>query len=154
MRSVRSARQLTPIGALSMKNTKRTYNSVKEKERNSKRKEWMRLYRSKPEVKEKARLYHKRPEVKLRDQSQRLVRKYGINLQNYNELMKVQNECCKICKINLSSALPVVDHNHVTKEVRGILCHKCNVVLGLTKEDPKILAALIQYISTNGVINE
>lgn len=39
-----------------------------------------------------------------------------------------------------------VDHNHKTGEVRGMLCGPCNRAVGLLKDDPERMAALIHYL--------
>lgn len=79
--------------------------------------------------------------------------KYGINLYQYEELLKSQNNVCAICKNpetmtkktgilqNLS-----VDHCHKTGKVRGLLCSKCNTGIGYFREDIKIFENAIEYI--------
>lgn len=44
-----------------------------------------------------------------------------------------------------------VDHSHTTGNVRGRLCHNCNVSLGLLKEDKSRIMGLITYIESEGV---
>lgn len=38
------------------------------------------------------------------------------------------------------------DHNHETGKFRGWICHRCNVILGLAKEEVIILEKLIEYL--------
>lgn len=40
----------------------------------------------------------------------------------------------------------VVDHCHKTLEIRGILCHHCNMLLGNAHDDPRILLAAVEYL--------
>ena len=40
----------------------------------------------------------------------------------------------------------VLDHCHKTNKVRGWLCNKCNVILGMADDDVDRLAALIAYV--------
>jgi hypothetical protein len=40
----------------------------------------------------------------------------------------------------------VVDHNHDTGEVRGILCHSCNTALGRFGDDVWLLQAALDYL--------
>ena len=82
-----------------------------------------------------------------------LKRMYGIDLNDYEEMLKEQNYCCKICKKNINTlnkghkkAL-CVDHCHKTKKVRGLLCDSCNRGIGLLKEDLNILEEAIKYLS-------
>lgn len=39
-----------------------------------------------------------------------------------------------------------VDHSHTTGEVRGILCHYCNLALGLMEDDTERIKALANYL--------
>lgn len=76
-------------------------------------------------------------------------RKYNINEEYYNNLLKNQNNSCAICKtpfIDFSRRNLHLDHNHKNNKVRGILCIYCNNLLGLAKEDINILSNAIEYI--------
>jgi hypothetical protein len=42
----------------------------------------------------------------------------------------------------------LIDHNHETGEVRGLLCYSCNTALGLSRDDPVRLRALALYVET------
>lgn len=48
---------------------------------------------------------------------------YNITLDEFNRLAEKQNNKCAIC--NQQKRL-VVDHDHDTQKVRGLLCVKCN----------------------------
>jgi Recombination endonuclease VII len=39
-----------------------------------------------------------------------------------------------------------VDHDHATGKVRGLLCHTCNVALGLLQDSPGLLANALSYV--------
>jgi len=58
---------------------------------------------------------------------------------------------CEVCGTLGSSQRKGLqyDHNHTTKKFRGWLCTGCNTTLGLVKENPKILKALIKYLKVN-----
>ena len=82
-------------------------------------------------------------------------KKYKINTKPYNKMLKEQNNLCAICgekesvvdsrwKTKRSMA---VDHNHKTGKIRGLLCTKCNLALGLVNEDINILSAMIDYLN-------
>lgn len=78
--------------------------------------------------------------------------KFGISIEDYKAKIVAQNGVCAICykpetaarggKIKMMS----VDHDHATGEVRDLLCHACNVVLGLAKDDPEILRKAADYL--------
>lgn len=77
--------------------------------------------------------------------------KYGITLAEYHKTIKDQNNQCPLCDIIFDSAptrntKPVVDHNHSTGKVRAIICHPCNVSIGLIKENTETLNRMIKYL--------
>lgn len=65
--------------------------------------------------------------MKIIDRRRSLKRKYGITIDDYNKMFIEQNGKCFIC--GLEKKL-VVDHDHKTGEIRKLLCHGCNTVLG------------------------
>lgn len=73
--------------------------------------------------------------------------KYGITLAERDQMLADQGGRCLICRTeNWGRKGPCVDHCHNTTEVRGLLCSKCNTLIGLANEDPIILAAAIEYL--------
>lgn len=83
--------------------------------------------------------------MKARDNAYK--RLYGITLEYYNALFIQQSGKC-VCgkhQSELDRAL-VVDHNHETKVVRGLLCPGCNLAIGNAKENPETLIVLANYL--------
>jgi hypothetical protein len=39
-----------------------------------------------------------------------------------------------------------IDHNHITKQFRGIICHHCNVILGFAKDSAAVLRQAADYL--------
>lgn len=72
-----------------------------------------------------------------------LKHKYGMTVSEYEKMLIDQNNKCKICQ-EVSDL--VIDHNHKTGIVRGLLCHHCNTMLGLAKDSPQILEGAIAYL--------
>jgi len=72
-----------------------------------------------------------------------LKRTYGLTLSEYKEQCATQDNRCEICDIQCSL---VVDHDHDTGEVRGLLCNNCNTGIGLLKDEPEVLKKAIEYI--------
>lgn len=72
-----------------------------------------------------------------------LMKKYNISLDRYNEMVKEQNGLCWICE---QEADLVVDHDHETEEVRGLLCNLCNTSLGGFKDSTDSLKKAIKYL--------
>lgn len=78
---------------------------------------------------------------------QRWIRKYGITPERYEELLAEQNGGCAICGQACSTGQFLsVDHDHVTGEVRGLLCRQHNRALGLFDDDPELLRISRDYL--------
>ena len=83
-----------------------------------------------------------------------LQRNYGMTLQEYEHLLTKQGHKCALCKktfaadVSARNALaPVIDHDHDTGEVRGIVHSNCNKLLGFADDDKRKLQLAIQYLS-------
>lgn len=80
-----------------------------------------------------------------------LYQNFGIRIADYNKMFLEQGGCCKICKINQSKLRRAlaVDHNHITGQIRGLLCDTCNAGIGYLKADDgiQLLNNAITYIS-------
>lgn len=75
--------------------------------------------------------------------------KYGITSEDYNAMFLKQEGKCEICKIhqsNINRTL-VIDHCHATNKVRALLCHKCNLAIGLMNESIESLKSAMNYIN-------
>jgi hypothetical protein len=77
--------------------------------------------------------------------------KYGISNQHFRVLLLVQEGRCAICGRTPEEASPgrpqlVVDHNHDTGKVRGLLCHPCNAGMGLLQDDIDTLEKALAYL--------
>lgn len=72
--------------------------------------------------------------------------KYGITQEQYDEMVRRQNGLCAICEHAPIQKVLVVDHDHKTGVIRGLLCDACNVGLGRFGDDPKLLRAALRYL--------
>jgi len=72
---------------------------------------------------------------------------YGITKDQYNSLLQLQNELCAICqqKETIHKYL-LVDHDHLTNKIRGLLCSNCNVALGRFKYNTEVIMMAIKYL--------
>jgi len=64
-------------------------------------------------------------------------------------MIKGQNYKCLSCEEDLrklETQRVHVDHDHVTGRIRGILCYKCNISLGLLNENVKLINKLAIYV--------
>lgn len=83
-------------------------------------------------------------------EARRLLRQYGVTIQQIDRLLTRQKNRCAICKNPFSSAKARhIDHCHSRKKVRGILCQLCNMALGLLKDSPALLRAAAKYLERN-----
>ena len=78
-------------------------------------------------------------------------RLYKLSDEAYNEMLKAQNGCCKICRFKPSEGQRelAVDHNHKTGLIRGLLCMRCNRVIGMANESIGRLEGVIKYLQNN-----
>lgn len=72
-------------------------------------------------------------------------RTYGIDVATYAAMLLRQHGGCAICRQESDKPL-VVDHDHGSGKVRGLLCNACNTGLGFFKDDPAALATAITYL--------
>ena len=77
-----------------------------------------------------------------RDATQRW--RYKLEPLDRAALLAAQDGGCAICQT--FAGRMVVDHEHASGRVRGILCDSCNVALGHFRDDPVVLAEAIGYL--------
>ena len=76
--------------------------------------------------------------------------RYGLVQEEFLALLQAQEYACAVCQE--SSYGLVVDHNHDTGAVRGLLCPSCNKLLGMAKEKPCVLQkAKVYLLMHNGL---
>lgn len=76
-------------------------------------------------------------------------RKYGISLEQYDSMFTSQGGCCAVCgrpETYKNRSNLAVDHDHMTGEVRSLLDHRCNTVMGMMGDDPDLLEAAAAYL--------
>lgn len=114
-----------------------------------KHKENVRRYRARLDVDDpewRERRWRKNRDRRLRD-------KYDITLEEWEVIFTEQNKRCAICgSTDPKSPGWPTDHDHVTGQVRGILCSECNGALGLFHDDVEILQAAIEYLSASRLV--
>lgn len=84
----------------------------------------------------------------------RNLAKYGLTIAEYEAMLISQDYRCAICRLpethvhgTTKKVQPLsVDHDHATGRVRGLLCHACNITVGTSREDIRILLATIEYL--------
>lgn len=79
-----------------------------------------------------------------------LLRTYGITQKEREAMNEAQGGLCASCghpptgKGHTSKLF--LDHCHATGKIRGLLCHPCNVALGLLRDDPVRIRALLTFV--------
>lgn len=89
-----------------------------------------------------------RKENTARHRNTVLLRKYGITLADFKQMLVVQGGVCAICDGTDIQGTGDwhVDHDHATGKVRGVLCSFCNTGLGMFKDNPKALMKAVRYL--------
>jgi hypothetical protein len=88
--------------------------------------------------------------VKARARKERntLLKKYGLTVSQFDQLSEAQNGVCAICKEENSLHDKLyVDHDHLTGEVRGLLCVRCNAGIGMFLDSTERLQSAIKYLT-------
>ena len=101
-------------------------------------------YRKKSNDRDRERYHNSPRKQQLSDRS--LLKRYGITRADYDRMSAEQSYRCAICGQETADALHV-DHNHQTKQVRGLLCENCNFGVGLLAENPEAMAKAIAYLN-------
>lgn len=86
-----------------------------------------------------------RQRIQYKENEQRFSR-HGTTKQDCLELLEQQGGCCPICGASLNIGEGVIDHNHKTGQVRGILCVNCNTGLGKLGDSVSSLTKALVYI--------
>lgn len=92
------------------------------------------------------------------------LRKYGLTREQFVEMLAAQRGCCALCyrpfkprdvtswrngqPLNASGA--VIDHDHATGRVRGLLHTGCNTGIGYFEDDPELLRLAVAYLVSRG----
>jgi hypothetical protein len=112
-------------------------------------------YMADPEVRARRRQQTKKWHVKNRKENPESYRaskyksNYGLTIEQYDTMFVAQNGCCAICKNPPNHKWHKhlhVDHDHLTDQVRQLLCHGCNTGMGGFKDDPALLRVAADYI--------
>lgn len=80
--------------------------------------------------------------------------KYGIELEDYDRMLAAQNGGCAVCHAPPNGKYLHVDHDHRTGMVRGLLCQRCNMALGLLEHDSERLFSASRYLLAHSDVLE
>lgn len=138
----------------------KAYRAVKPEQYLAKEKEWRE--RNREVIRERNREWAKnnprpRRTTPEKDWAQALKRKYGLTVEQFDQMWSEQEGKCAICKSEMEPPQfgrgrggpargVVVDHDHETDEVRGLLCRLCNVGLGSLGDSLTTLQSAVAYL--------
>ena len=99
----------------------------------------------------KKKQYYRDPEA---ERAKRLKKNFGITPGDYEKMLEAQHGVCAICfqsEVSIDSRNGLqrklaIDHDHVTEKIRELLCSRCNLTVGLVKEDTSILLSAVTYL--------
>ncbi len=86
--------------------------------------------------------------------------KYGLSEYDYYKRVELLDNKCEVCgehetKIHNGTKRVqelAVDHDHTTNKNRGLLCHRCNLIVIGALRSPEILNSAIHYLEKDGVL--
>lgn len=96
----------------------------------------------------------RKPRNPTEQKSAHLKRTFNLTRDEYDAMRQAQTGLCASCgrpetRTNLRNGDVLdlaVDHDHVTGQVRALLCSSCNIALGLLQDDPERIEQLLRYI--------
>lgn len=93
---------------------------------------------------------HYRAELRRREERAfdlRLQKLYNITADIYWMIYAFQGGVCYICRWAKGKTKRLcVDHDHETGEVRGLLCNRCNRMLGFARDDSEFFRRAADYL--------
>jgi len=78
----------------------------------------------------------------------RRIKAYGVSKREFDVMFESQQGKCAICPEQLPILDTVIDHDHVTLRVRGLLCRVCNLKLSVI-EDKTFVEKAQAYLECN-----
>lgn len=100
-------------------------------------------------AKEYTKAYQKQYYVRFPNkQWENKLKKYGLSLDNFNQMHNTQKGKCVICLKPPSGKNKklCVDHNHETGKVRALLCHRCNMLVGCLENEKELVYKIMDYV--------
>ncbi len=85
------------------------------------------------------------------ERRKRLWRFHRIRPDEYDAMLAAQDSRCAICETKNPAGrwgLFVVDHDHDTGKIRGLLCNRCNKCIGQLDDDPDLLRKAAAYLES------
>lgn len=108
----------------------------------------------KPCVQERRRTHERHSKLGLRSEEEIALIKmtircanHGLSVADYEHREQAQGGLCLVCDRPEDRVWGlVIDHDHQTGEVRGLLCGACNTGLGMFGDDPVRMERALAYL--------
>jgi hypothetical protein len=95
----------------------------------------------------RARERNRDPVAQVQNHRKKAERVYGLAVGQYDSMLDEQDGLCAICRRERPNGKRlVVDHDHDTDVVRGLLCTNCNLGLGSFRDDIDLMLAAAAYL--------
>lgn len=88
-----------------------------------------------------------REELAARGRRHSLKKKYQITVEQYETMLQQQGGVCAICSAAPGKRRLHVDHDHATRKIRGLLCLRCNVTVGVVEKRAELLQLAAAYVA-------
>lgn len=76
-------------------------------------------------------------------------RQFGVRHEEFLAMLQAQDGICAICGSGNDGARQLsIDHDHATGAIRGLLCDRCNPLLGYARDNVAVLQAAIEYLES------
>jgi hypothetical protein len=107
-----------------------------------------RRYRNDPKFRVKVLDWQKKHRTPELTRKRNLWAHYRITVEDFDAMFESQGRQCAICGSDKPGGRGfwAVDHDHITKQNRSILCHSCNLLLGFCKENVLVLQKAVEYL--------
>ena len=94
----------------------------------------------------KTQFYPKQAICMFCDRDRKWLGRYNLSPEEYLELYNNQDGRCGICGAYPEEKNLAVDHDKSTGEIRGLLCFKCNIGIGLLGDTLEGVERAIRYL--------
>lgn len=84
---------------------------------------------------------------------ERRLKRHGLTPDDYQKMLAAQSGVCGICGLPEQGRSLSIDHDHSSGIVRGLLCSRCNNLIGLAGEDIGVLVNAIFYLRVSSWMN-
>ena len=112
-----------------------------QRKKNAANRQYARQNRNKESLRHKR--YRESPNGKKALRKRWLRSAYGLSLEQFEAIFKAQNGVCALCR---KARKLFVDHDHNSKKIRGLLCIRCNTMLGALGDTAQAARRLVRYL--------